>query len=390
MKRIFIMLLITCSAIVTYAQQSGKSQTTPTHVIELFNDIINDFGQTSDQIYSVQKNPNTNQLESSVRIVKFAAFIEEPFGEKKKLSIDRIVDCFTQDEPVSYQIQHLSPGQKEVFGINMKTTNGKANKHYLVRTSTQQEMWLLCVKNIENPQLRDAYAIVWEDAGEKDGIKKVKGTVFMITSLRPDIYEQMLAEGIKESTMTEVIDPNAMMYQKTARESMNDNWMVDPRAMMYQQNDKALEWLRNLSPEQLFQVTEMNSNLKANIVKIVPIYQTLDKFIKDGPAFKARLGIYADKYAQQIIELNKEIDEFYQEFLKKFKNLQPPTEVMNQVNSASYKEMLQYLTEQNKLFNEIYRVRGSLPKKAQKAQKHVNELTEKYMKELNKLVMERK
>ena len=368
MKRILIMLLITCSAIATYAQQSGKSQTTPTHVIELFNDIINDFGQTSDQIYSVQKNPNTNQLESSVRIVKFAAFIDEPFGEKKKLSIDRIVDCFTQDEPVSYQIQHLSPGQKEVFGINMKTTNGKANKHYLVRTSTQQEMWLLCVKNIENPQLRDAYAIVWEDAGEKDGIKKVKGTVFMITSLRPDIYEQMLAEGIKESTMTEVIDPNAMMYQNS---------------------DKALEWFRNLSPDLLFHITEMNTNMRANILKIAPIYQTLEKLIKDGPAFRARLGTYADKYAAQIIELNKEMDNFYQDFFKKFKDLQPPTEVMDQVYSKNYKEMLHYLTEQNKLFNEIYRVRGSLPKKAQKAQKHVNELTEKYMKEMNKYLMEK-
>ena len=368
MKRIFIMLLITCSAIATYAQQNGKSQTTPTHVIELFNDIISDFGQTSDQIYSVQKNPNTNQLESSVRIVKFVASIDEPFGDEKKLSIDRINDCFIEDEPVSYQIQHLSPGQKEVFGINMKTTNGKANKHYLVRTSTQQEMWLLCVKNIENPQLRDAYAIVWEDAGEKDGIKKVKGTVFMITSLRPDIYEQMVAEGIKESTVTEMIDPNAM----------------------YQQSDKATEWLRSLSPEQLFNVTQMNTTMRAKVVEIAPIYQTLNKLIKDGPSFKARLGIYADKYAPQIIELNKGMDEFYQEFLKKFKDLQPPTDVMNQVNTQSYKEMLQYLTEQNKLFNEIYRVRGSLPKKAQKAQKQINELTEKYMKERNKLVMERK
>ena len=388
MKRIFIMLLITCSAIATYAQQDNKSLAQPTHVIELLNGIINDFGQASDQIYSVQKNPNTNQLESSIRIVKFLADTEKLFqGEDKQvIETNRIGDCFIKDEPVSYQMQHFSPGNKEMFGINVKNINGGPHNHYMVRTSTQQEMWLMCVKNTENPQLRDAYAIVWEKAEDL----KVKGTVFMITSIRPDIYTQNYEGNTEMSTVTNVINPNAMMYQKTARESMNDNWMVDPRAMMYQQNDKALEWLRNLSPEQLFQVTEMNSNLKANIVKIVPIYQTLDKFIKDGPAFKARLGIYADKYAQQIIELNKEMDEFYQEFLKKFKNLQPPTEVMNQVNSASYKEMLQYLTEQNKLFNEIYRVRGSLPKKAQKAQKHVNELTEKYMKELNKLVIERK
>ena len=234
MKRIFIILLITYSAITTYAQQNGKSQTTPTHVIELFNDIISDYGQTSDQIYSVQKNPNTNQLESSVRIVKFAAFIDEPFGDEKKLSIDRINDCFIEDEPVSYQMQHFSPGNKEMFGINVKNINGGPHNHYMVRTSTQQEMWLLCVKNIENPQLRDAYAIVWEDAGEKDGIKKVKGTVFMITSLRPDIYEQMVAEGMKESTVTNVINPNAA---------------IDPLLNMSRQDDKAKEWMKSLSPE---------------------------------------------------------------------------------------------------------------------------------------------
>lgn len=376
MKRIFIMLLITCSAIVTYAQQNGKSQTTPTHVIELLNGIISDFGQTSDQIYSVQKNPNTNQLESSIRIVKFLADTEKLFqGEDKQIiEINRIGDCFIKDEPVSYQMQHFSPGNKEMFGINVKNINGGPHNYYMVRTSTQQEMWLMCVKNTENPQLRDAYAIVWEDAGEKDGIKKVKGTVFMITSLRPDLYAENLEGDGKNANAGDII---------------NDHWMVNPNALMYQQDDKAKEWLRSLSPEQLFRVTEMNSKLRANIVKIVPIYQALVKLI-DEPAFKARLGIYADKYAQQIIEMNKDMDIFHQDFLKKFKDLQPPTEVMDQVNSASYKEMLQYLTEQNKLFNEIYRVRGSLPKKAQKAQKHVNELTEKYMKELNKLVMERK
>jgi hypothetical protein len=177
------------------------------------------------------------------------------------------------------------------------------------------------------------------------------------------------------STVTNVINPNAA---------------IDPLLKMSRQDDEAKEWMKSLSPEQLFSVMEMSTTMRADIMKAAPIYQTLNKLIKDGPAFKARLGIYADKYAPQIIELNKGIDEFYQEFLKKFKDLQPPTEVMNQVNTHTSKKMLQYLTEQNKLFNEIYRVRGSLPKKAQKAQKHVNELTEKYMKELNKLVIERK
>ena len=46
---------------------------------------------------------------------------------------------------------------------------------------------MMCCKNPENPQLRDAYAIVWES----DGVD-VDGTIYMISSLRPDIYAKNL------------------------------------------------------------------------------------------------------------------------------------------------------------------------------------------------------
>lgn len=42
----------------------------------------------------------------------------------------------------------------------------------------------MCCKNPDNPQLRDAYAIVWEETKDNN----VAGTVYMITSLRPDLY----------------------------------------------------------------------------------------------------------------------------------------------------------------------------------------------------------
>ena len=50
----------------------------------------------------------------------------------------------------------------------------------------------MCCKNPDNPQLRDAYAIVWEETKDK----KVAGTVFMITSLRPDMYERSMSSGL--------------------------------------------------------------------------------------------------------------------------------------------------------------------------------------------------
>ena len=46
-------------------------------------------------------------------------------------------------------------------------------------------MWYLATKNLENPQLRDVYAIVWET--DDLGIE-AKGTIYGISSLRPDLY----------------------------------------------------------------------------------------------------------------------------------------------------------------------------------------------------------
>ena len=43
-------------------------------------------------------------------------------------------------------------------------------------------------------------------------------------------------------------------------------------------------------------------------------------------------------------------------------------------------------TKQNQAFTEMFKVRGSLPPKTKRAQKYVNSLTEKYMKELSTYV----
>ena len=62
----------------------------------------------------------------------------------------------------------------------------------------------MCCKNPDNPQLRDAYAIVWEETKNKN----VVGTVFMITSLRPDIFEKNMSSAslLSDNQNTFVID----------------------------------------------------------------------------------------------------------------------------------------------------------------------------------------
>ena len=190
MKRFFIMLLIACSTITTVNAQSKAtakaSQNKPINVIKSLEFIAHLYGKKEGQTYAVTKNPNTNIIESRERVVNFTCKKSEPY-------LTMISDDFMKDEPISYQILHIMPGNPEKFALIVVTNEG--SKNIFIRTKEHQEMWLMCTKNPENPQLRDAYAIVWEDEedfGLEEGKNEVKGTVYMITSLRPDLYTKNL------------------------------------------------------------------------------------------------------------------------------------------------------------------------------------------------------
>src|SRR5574344_631837 len=184
MKKICIMLIIAISAIATVDAQPMRKQVTnnPANVIKQLNFTINNYGQKDNQSYSIKKNPNTNIIESSEKIVHFSF---RKTADSQQLGLIR--DAFTKDESVSYQFKHIAPGNRDFFSINVLSENGALVTQIPVRTSESEEMWYMCCKNTENPQLRDAYAIAWV---EPKGEGMVEGYIYMITSLRPDIYEQ--------------------------------------------------------------------------------------------------------------------------------------------------------------------------------------------------------
>ena len=190
MKRLIIMLLIASSAAVpTLAQSKSKAQKKydltimtnkeqqyPLRVFRLLKSIRDKFGMKEGQTYSVLKNPDTGLIESAERITHFICNIKE---------LKTIDEDFMADEPFSYQILHLLPGNSQKFDIKVVTADGQRNSTLPIRTESSQEMWFLATKNIENPQLRDVYAIVWEtDAFDT----KAEGTIYGISSLRPDLY----------------------------------------------------------------------------------------------------------------------------------------------------------------------------------------------------------
>ena len=206
MKKLLTLLLIVSSVITINAQRTkSQAQITPTHVKALFSDIIKNWGSPSDEVFSVNRNPNTNLIESSVRITYFVADNAQfATAGKKSLNLNDIREAFRTDEPISYQLLNLSPGSNESFSLKAVDGNGK-NKSYLVRGLNKEEMWLLCTKNAENPELRDAYAIKWTLSDDK---RKILGGIYQITSLRPDIYEKNLESSKKMFKIEGRVDAN--------------------------------------------------------------------------------------------------------------------------------------------------------------------------------------
>jgi hypothetical protein len=179
-----IMLLIACSALTTIsADPLAAPQKKPETVIFTLNAIIQKFGQNEGQVYSVNRNPNTGIIESSIKIVPFRCSANHIQNDNV---MNAVAINFPKEEPLAYQFLHIQPGSNENFSLKVITNNGKDQGTQRIRTNKNQEMWLMCCKNPENPQLRDAYAIVWEHTDEIDG------TIYMITSLRPDMYEKSM------------------------------------------------------------------------------------------------------------------------------------------------------------------------------------------------------
>lgn len=210
MKRLIIMLLILGNAAAPALAQSkskeqkkydltimtNKEQKYPLRVFRLLKSIRDKFGMKEGQTYSVLKNPDTGLIESAERITHFICNIKE---------LKTIDEDFMADEPFSYQILHLLPGNSQQFDIKVVTADGQRSKTLPIRTKPTQEMWFLATKNIENPQLRDVYAIVWEtDAFDT----KAEGTIYGISSLRPDLYTKNVESSKRMFKIEGRVDEN--------------------------------------------------------------------------------------------------------------------------------------------------------------------------------------
>ena len=225
MKRIIIMLLIVCSAVTTAsADPTAAPQKKPESVIATLNAIIQKFGTNQGQTYSVNRNPNTGIIESSIKIVPFRCSTNQMQNDNV---LNAVAINFPKDEPLSYQFQHIQPGSKQYFLLNVYTNNTDDNTSLHVRTHDDQEMWMMCCKNPENPQLRDAYAITWVLSSDK---KIANGMVYMITSLRPDVYEKNFESDKRMFKIVGRVDENI-------KDSLYNIYIAESREALYNLED---------------------------------------------------------------------------------------------------------------------------------------------------------
>ena len=448
MKRIIVMLLIACSAVTTIsADSSAAPQKKPETVIFTLNAIIQKFGQNEGQVYSVNRNPNTNIIESSIKIVPFRCSANHIQNDNV---MNAVAINFPKEEPLAYQFLHVQPGSNELFSLKVITNNGTNQSTQRIRTNKNQEMWLMCCKNPENPQLRDAYAIVWEHTDE------IEGTIYMISSLRPDMYEKAA-----ESRMFKIVG----RVDENIKDSLYNIYIAESREALYNLEDheyvacvpvvnKRFEWQTELTkpcvgrlrcifpdgelcsawidldfvPGETYNITVHNgyydedkdyerrvgrqsghSLIEPNAVKVEdsqsfkptevqrmqlePIVELAKMKMEEIKSLYQNLNSknlsWVNKGAifDNITKKNKELDKQFQDVIKVVKGLKFPKNEESKAWSELYKEILKFYSEQNRGLTEMSG-QGQLPKSAQKTQETVNKIIQKYMNEMSKTLLQ--
>ena len=442
------MLLIACSAVTTIsADSSAAPQKKPETVIFTLNAIIQKFGQNEGQVYSVNRNPNTGIIESSIKIVPFRC-------SANRIQNDNVMNAvainFPKEEPLAYQFLHVQPGSNELFSLKVITNNGTNQSTQRIRTNKNQEMWLMCCKNPENPQLRDAYAIVWEHTDE------IEGTIYMISSLRPDMYEKAA-----ESRMFKIVG----RVDENIKDSLYNIYIAESREALYNLEDheyvacvpvvnKRFEWQTELTkpcvgrlrcifpdgklcsawidldfvPGETYNITVHNgyydedkdyerrvgrqsghSLIEPNAVKVEdsqsfkptevqrmqlePITELARMKIEEIKSLYQQLRSknlsWVNKGAvfDNITKKNKELDKQFQDVIKVVKGIKMPKNEESKALSELYKEILKFYSEQNRGLTEMSG-QAQLPKSAQKTQETVNKIIQKYMNEMSKTLLQ--
>lgn len=149
-------------------------------------------------------NPDTGVLEEKTDIIPVKC------GENEDALL-HVIRCFEDDKECGYQYVHIQPGEMQ----NFKITTGSGS--ITPRTDNSQEMWILNVKNQENPRLRDNYTLVLDS-----GNAMREGKIYRVTSIRPDLIKDDMSVIMGRMTVPEVLDKRFVL-EGTVDEAIADS-----------------------------------------------------------------------------------------------------------------------------------------------------------------------
>lgn len=162
----------------------------PYNVLEAVGNLEDQYGDKSKKTIVTNRNSATDQLESSLTIIPF----ECPNGMG---IITAVKEAFEKDKDLATRWGLFEPGTGGTF---YAYTGQKPNQFLWTRENTYQGLYFINTTNQDNPTLRDQVSVQWQIFGDN----KIKGKIFLITSLRPDLV-------VNNDTTTEA-DPFSMFF----------------------------------------------------------------------------------------------------------------------------------------------------------------------------------
>lgn len=160
----------------------------------IMNKIAKLFGLKDNVQTEVVRQPESGALVSSLNIIPFVANIDDRmFVEKapssrteEETSIKELIEEAKQAFQscnISYSCGYL---QGRLYGENFSTLIAPGKAIRLLTPNTDEQLVYMEVKNMENPSMRDLYAVKWtvEDAAT------INGALYFLTNRRPDLIEK--------------------------------------------------------------------------------------------------------------------------------------------------------------------------------------------------------
>ncbi len=206
MKAQILTLILAAAALCGRATTVDNAPAEPPYnVLEAVGNLEDQYGDKSKKTIVTNRNGATGQLESSLTIIPF----ECPNGMG---IITAVKEAFEKDKDLATRWGLYEPGTKGIF---YAYTGQKPNQFIWTRENTYQGYYFINTTNQDNPTLRDQVSVQWQIFGDN----KIKGKIFLITSLRPDLV-------VKNDTTTEA-DPFSMFFPQLRVDSAAYNAHMD-------------------------------------------------------------------------------------------------------------------------------------------------------------------